>query len=226
MTFAIAGRCEMTGNLGVAITTSSICVGSRCPWVQSGVGAVSTQNVTLPSIGLEVLGRIESGCSAAEALGEVMERAPYPEYRQVIGIDNLGRTASFEGDSILGTNAVAADQQCIAAGNLLKSSKLPSAMTAFFAQKRDLSLAERLLQTLEHGLYEMKGEEGTVHSAALLVADMHPWPTVDLRVDWDDRDPVAALRELWVHYEPQAEDYILRAMHPYKAPSYGVPGDE
>ena len=55
MTFSITGRCEDTGMFGVAITTSSICVGSRCPWARAGVGAVATQNVTLPSIGRMVL---------------------------------------------------------------------------------------------------------------------------------------------------------------------------
>ncbi|MGY9013257.1 MAG: DUF1028 domain-containing protein, partial [Rhodobacterales bacterium] len=35
---------------GVAITTSSICVGSRCPHVRAGVGAVATQNITDPHL--------------------------------------------------------------------------------------------------------------------------------------------------------------------------------
>jgi len=51
MTFSIAGRCARTGMLGVAITTSSIAVGARCPWVRAKVCAVSTQNVTDPRLG-------------------------------------------------------------------------------------------------------------------------------------------------------------------------------
>ncbi|MDT1986953.1 MAG: DUF1028 domain-containing protein, partial [Planktomarina sp.] len=39
MTFSIAGRCAKTGMFGVAITTSSISVGSRCPHARAGVGA-------------------------------------------------------------------------------------------------------------------------------------------------------------------------------------------
>ena len=38
MTFSIVGRCERTGQLGVAISSSSIAVGARCPWVRAGVG--------------------------------------------------------------------------------------------------------------------------------------------------------------------------------------------
>ena len=51
MTFSLIGRCEKTNMVGVAISSSSISVASRCPWVRAGVGAASTQNVTDPSLG-------------------------------------------------------------------------------------------------------------------------------------------------------------------------------
>ena len=60
MTFSIAGRCARTGMFGVAISTSSIAVGARCPWVRAGVGAVATQNVTLPALGSQILDHMES----------------------------------------------------------------------------------------------------------------------------------------------------------------------
>ena len=49
MTFSIVGRCSDTGQLGIAISSSSIAVGARCPWLRAGVGAVASQNVTLPA---------------------------------------------------------------------------------------------------------------------------------------------------------------------------------
>ena len=49
MTFSILGRCEDTNMFGVAISSSSISVASRCPWVRSNIGAASTQNITDPS---------------------------------------------------------------------------------------------------------------------------------------------------------------------------------
>ena len=52
MTFSITGFCKKTGMVGVAITTSSICVASRCPWVRAGVGAASTQNITDPTVSM------------------------------------------------------------------------------------------------------------------------------------------------------------------------------
>jgi uncharacterized Ntn-hydrolase superfamily protein len=80
------------------------------------------------------------------------------------------------------------------------------------------------MSALEGGLAE-GGERGPVHSGALLVADEQPWPLVDLRVDWDEHNPVASLRRLWTDYQPQMADYVTRALDPSSAPAYGVPGD-
>ena len=64
-----------------------------------------------------------------------------------------------------------------------------------------------------------------MHSAALLVHHAQPFSLVDLRCDWDDEDPVARLRRLWIDYEPQMQPYLDRALDPSAAPSYGVAGD-
>ena len=76
MTFSITGVCDDSGMAGIAITTSSICVGSRCPWVRAGAGAVSTQNITDPTIGNEVLDLLANGNSASDALDNVMDQRP------------------------------------------------------------------------------------------------------------------------------------------------------
>jgi uncharacterized Ntn-hydrolase superfamily protein len=224
MTFSIVGQCSRTGMVGVAITTSSICVGSRCPWVRAGVGAVATQNVTLPSLGPLVLDRLQAGDSPRDAVESVMAGRAHTAYRQLAVVDRQGRTAQFSGAKILGTNAVAQDDGCVAAGNLLQNDGVPQAMAEAFRQGAERHLADRLLTALESGL-AAGGEMGPVRSAALLVADEQPWPLVDLRVDWDD-DPVPRLRMLWTAYEPQMQDYVTRALAPDQAPSYGVPGDE
>ncbi|MGF0796753.1 DUF1028 domain-containing protein, partial [Klebsiella pneumoniae] len=54
----------------------------------------------------------------------------------------------------------------------------------------------------------------------------YPWPVVDLRIDWAEKDPLAALEQLWLAWEPQMDAYITRALDPRDAPAYGVPGDE
>ena len=224
MTFSLIGRCAETGMLGVAITTSSICVASRCPWARAGAGAVSTQNVTDPTIGPRVLDLLAGGKSAAEALQAVLAASQYAEYRQVTVIDREGRTAHHSGAKTLGTNAAAEGKDCLAAGNLLSNTDVPKAMVASFTRHADLHLAERLLRGLEGGIVA-GGEKGPVKSAGLLVVDKHIWPLADLRVDWSEDDPVAGLRDLWERYQPQMKDYVTRALDPRSAPAYGVPGD-
>ena len=224
MTFSLIGRCAETGMFGVAITTSSICVASRCPWARAGAGAVSTQNVTDPRIGPQALDLMAAGRSAPEALREVIAANKYPEFRQVTVIDREGRTAHHSGTKVLGTAAVVEGRDCVAAGNLLKSRDVPAAMARKFETGSGLHLAERMLGGMEAG-FAAGGEMGPVKSAGLLVVDKQMWPLVDLRVDWSDEGPVAALRELWRLYEPQMKDYVTRALDPNSAPAYGVPGD-
>lgn len=225
MTFSIAGRCADTGMVGVAITTSSIAVGSRCPWVRAGVGAVATQNVTLPSIGRMVLDGMEGGAAPEAAVSAVIGGLEHTEYRQVTAVNAAGETAIFSGSNSLGIHADHQGEGCVAAGNLLASADLPRIMTERFAATPG-HLAERLLTALEAGLNDAGGEAGEVRSAALLVAHEQEWPLVDLRVDWDEDCPIAKLRRLWTDYEPQMQDYVTRALNPGAAPSYGVPGDE
>lgn len=224
MTFSLVARCARTGMFGVAITTSSISVGSRCPHVRAGVGAVSTQNITDPHLATLVLDLMQEEKTAREAIAEVVDGRENIAYRQLSAVDNRGDTAHFTGENILGTHAVNEGSQCVAAGNLLSSTAVVQGIVEGFEAREDAHLAERLLQGLEGGL-RAGGEVGPVHSAALLVADKMPFPLVDLRIDWDEENPVSRLRDLWQAYEPQMQDYLHRAINPQVAPSYGVAGD-
>ncbi len=224
MTFSITGHCARTDMVGVAITTSSICVGSRCPHARAGVGAVATQNVTDPSLATLVFERLEAGDTSQQAVDAVMDGRDNADYRQLAVVDLHGGLGHFTGTNILGVNAVSEGGHCVAAGNLLSSIDVPRAMTDAFDAAPDAHLAERLLLGLEAGV-AAGGEEGPVHSAALIVHHRQPYALVDLRCDWDDDDPVGVLRRLWTAYEPEMEPYLVRALNPAAAPSYGVAGD-
>ena len=224
MTFSLVARCSQTGMLGVAIASSSICVASRCPWVRSGVGASTTQNVTDPSLGNLMLDCLAQGLDAQQSIDKVVKDRKFINYRQLALVDSKGNSASYTGSETLGTNAVSQGGSCIAVGNLLSSAEVVQAMSDSFSNNANLHLAERLLVALQAGL-NAGGEEGPVHSAGLKVAHQHPWPLVDLRVDWADDDPLPNLVNLWRAYEPQMMDYNSRAIDPSQAPSYGVLGD-
>ena len=224
MTFSIVGRCADTGQLGIAISSSSICVGARCPWVRAGVGAVSTQNVTLPALGPQILDMLEHTLLEPQAaLQQALHAYGWSEYRQVTVVDAKGRVAHFSGQQALGTYAAVAGEQCVAAGNMLASPQVVERMVQQF-EATSGALADRLLAAMHAGI-AAGGEEGPVHSAALKVAGEQVWPIVDLRVDWAESQPIEALDQLWRAYQPQMQAYLTRALNPTAAPSYGVPGN-
>jgi uncharacterized Ntn-hydrolase superfamily protein len=224
MTISIAGRCERTGAFGVAISSSSPAVGSRCPNVRANVGAVSSQNVTDPSLGPALLDALQLGLSAHDALAKISSVATHPEFRQLTVVDNTGESAVYSGAKSLGINAEVTAKNVAAAGNMLANENVIQAMVDSFNTTVENELADRLILALEAGV-EAGGEAGPVHSAAILVATDVAWATTNLRVDWDE-DPIAKLRELYKVWAPQAQDYVTRALNPNSAPSYGVPGDE
>ncbi|SDV51555.1 DUF1028 domain-containing protein [Chitinasiproducens palmae] len=225
MTFSIIGRCPETGQLGIAISSSSICVGARCPWVRAGVGVVATQNVTLPALGPQILDLLDGAqLVPQQALDRALDANGWSQYRQVTVLDSQGRGASFSGTETLGTHGAVHGEQCVAAGNMLAGTAVVETMARAFENAPGL-LAERLLAAMRAGL-AAGGEAGPVHSAALQVVGDLVWPIVDLRVDWADDDPLGELERLWQAYRPQMQDYLTRALDPTAAPSYGVPGDE
>ncbi len=225
MTFSIVGRCTRTGQLGIAISSSSIAVGARCPWVRSGVGAVASQNVTLPALGPRILDRLEQpDMEPAAAMEQALATDDWRQYRQVTVVDAQGRTAFFSGQEALGLHTAVAGRQCVAAGNMLAGLEVIQAMTDAFEDAPGL-LADRLLKAMQAAM-AAGGEAGPVHSAALKVYGELSWPLVDLRVDWANDDPIGQLDRLWQDYRPQMQAYVDRALNPTFAPSYGVHGDE
>jgi uncharacterized Ntn-hydrolase superfamily protein len=223
LTFSVVGRCARTGAFGVAITSSSPAVASRCAFVRAGVGAAATQNVTDPRLGRQLLSAMASGRTAATAIADVSAAAPFAEYRQLSAVDSSG-AASFSGTKSLGINGDVVGDGCVSAGNMLATLEVLTACTEAFAADPSLELEERLVLALEAGL-GCGGEVGPVHSAGLLVARDVEWPVTDLRVDWSDA-PIADLRALWALWSPQRDDYVARALDPASAPGYGVPGDD
>jgi uncharacterized Ntn-hydrolase superfamily protein len=217
MTYSIAARCEKSGAFGIAVTSSSIAVASRCAWV-GPLGLVSTQNVTDPALGPAGLGLLRQGLGAGAVLDLLLAGTPEPAWRQVGVIDRYGQVAKHSGDQALPLAAVADGKGCLALGNLLANPDVPTRMIAAFESARGEDLAERLMRGLEAGL-EAGGETGDEHAAGLHVASTFDWPVVDLRVDWHE-EPIVELRRIWGLYAPQRAAYESRARAPSVAPSF------
>ena len=216
MTFSVVGMCRQTGMFGAAVTTSSIGVGSRCPFARAGVGAVLTQHRTDPRLGPRGLELLAAGHSASQVMAALVQDNPTIGWRQLAIIDKQGETAYYHGDRISSIHAAAQGNAVCAIGNILRSEDVPQAMVEAFGQEPEAHLAERLLRALEAGL-EAGGELKQVKSAALLVVHEQPFPLVDLRVELDPQ-PLAELRFLWELYRPQLELYVRRAIDPDSVP--------
>jgi len=224
MTISIVGFCPKSGQLGIAISSSSIAVGARCPWLLAGVGAVSSQNITLPSLGNSVLEQLAKGLSPNDALKAALATDKFSTYRQVTVMNATGESACFSGAETLGIHNMVEGKSCVVAGNMLANQSVINAMVSDFEGSSG-TLPERLINALAAGV-TAGGEAGPVHSAAVKIVDKCSWPVVDLRLDWTEGNPIDELLTLWKDYEPQMQDYVTRALDPREAPSYGVPGNE
>lgn len=216
MTFSLLGRCARTGQFGAAVTTSSIAVGTRVPFLAAGLGGVLTQHRTDPRLGPRGLDLLRSGCTAAETIAALVASTPHHRWRQIAVMDAAGRTAHFDGEAVKPARGVAHGTDVVAIGNILANDRVPAAMAEAFLAAPGEELAERLLRALEAG-EAAGGEHGDVTSASLLVVHRECFPHVDLRVDKDAR-PLPALRRLWAEYAPLAEGFLRRALEPDDAP--------
>ena len=149
MTFSLVGMCGRTGMFGAAVTTSSIGVGSRCPYARAGIGAVLTQHRTDPRLGPRGLDLLEAGRSAQETVDALVDGNPAIGWRQLAVVDRGGGTAFFHGDRIVSIHNAAQGASVCAIGNIVRNDGVPRAMVDAFEAAPGEHLAERLVRGLE-----------------------------------------------------------------------------
>lgn len=206
MTFSITGRCEKTGQLGIAISTKVIAVGARCTYAKAGVGAIASQASSNPYLGINGLRYLEEGLTAQEVLDKVLGEDPGPQFRQLSIVDHHGNVAAHTGSDCVEWHGHKTGDNYSAAGNMLVGEETVNAMAHTFEESYDLNLAERLLKSLEAGQVAGGDKRGR-QSAALLVVDVEDYPYLDLRVD-EHSDPVKELRRIF----NQAEKELIPRM--------------
>jgi len=198
-TFSVVGYDPATGDLGVAVASKFLAVGSVVPFARAGVGAIATQafaNTTYGPRGLELLRR---GLSPEEVIQRLIRDDPQHEQRQVGIVDAKGRAATYTGKSCIRWAGGIAGKHFAVQGNILTGEAVVKAMADTF-QRTQGELAKRLLTALEAG-EKAGGDARGKQSAAILVVrkgggyagfdDRY----IDLRVD-DHPDPIPELRRL------------------------------
>lgn len=194
-TFSISARCGDTGMLGVAVSTAVPGVGGICPFVEPGVGAISTQSWVNPYLGIDGLKLLREGKSAADALSALMDNDPGRDVRQIGIVDAAGRSAAWSGQGCTPWFGHRTGPNYAVQGNMLVGEATIAAMADAFVASAALSLPERLVITLEAG-QRAGGDKRGRQSAALLVYKTESYPYLSLRVD-EHPYPVAELRRVF-----------------------------
>jgi uncharacterized Ntn-hydrolase superfamily protein len=198
-TFSIVACDSVNGDLGVAVQSKFLAVGSVVPWARAGVGAVATQSFANTAYGPEGLRLMAAGWTAQEALKHLLDMDPEANQRQVSLVDASGRAASFTGTSCFNWAGHLIGEGYACAGNILVGQDTVQAMASTFETTQG-PLALRLVTALAAGQAAGGDSRGQQSAAVLVVRTGGGYGGrndrfIDLRVD-DHSEPIAELRRL------------------------------
>lgn len=217
-TFSIVARCPHTNMFGVAVSSKFLGVGAVCSHARAGVGAVATQALINPYLGIQALDLLAQGQTAEEAMQQALAGDEGRDMRQLIVIGQNGQSAGFTGSGPLMWRGHLTDSNYAVAGNILAGEQVVQSMAETFENNPDDELPERLLKVLEAG-QAAGGDRRGKQSACLYVVAKEDYGYVDLRVD-EHADPIAELRR--VYQVAQRELFPFRHMFSTKSNPAGA----
>jgi uncharacterized Ntn-hydrolase superfamily protein len=196
VTFSIVARDPTTGDLGVAVESKFLGVGSVVPWAQAGIGAVATQAAANVGYGPEGLRAMAEGATAGQALDRILAGDDLRDHRQVGLVDAAGRAASHTGRHCFDWAGGRTGDGFAAQGNILAGAGVVDALAERFVAG-GLPFPELLVTCLAEA-DAAGGDRRGRQSAAILVVRAgggygggnDRW--IDLRVE-DHADPIAEL---------------------------------
>lgn len=203
MTWSIVARDPATGAFAVAVTTCNLAVGASCPFLRSGVGAVSTQSMSNRYLGPAVLDAMARGLPAQLALDSALAGDEGRGLRQIHAVDAEGRVAAFTGANCVEWCGSVTGEGFSVAGNMLSGEAVVTTTAEVFARRVDLPLPERLMEALHAG-QAAGGDKRGKQSAALMLTTTEDFPDISLRVD-DHAEPLVELSRLLDLWRVQAE---------------------
>ena len=227
---SIVARDPLTGEIGIAVQSKFLAVGSAVPWAKANVGGIATQamaNLEFGTVGLELL---EKGYSAQKVLDSLKARDTHIEDRQFGIVDSKGGSVTFTGKNCFDYAGGIAQENLACQGNILVGVETIEAMVNTYRLATG-TLANRLVEALDAG-QNAGGDRRGRQSAALLIVKQggsyggYNDRYMDLRVD-DDPQPIKKLMKLvrlheiyfnktkeedMVIVEPKIADQIQKAL--------------
>jgi uncharacterized Ntn-hydrolase superfamily protein len=199
-TFSIVAYDPETQELGVAVQSKFIAVGSVVPWAKAGVGAIATQsyaNTTYGPKGLELLAKGET----PEAVLKKLTAEDKGAAERQVGIVNAkGEAATFTGHECNDWAGGIKGENYCCQGNILAGEDVVKNMAKSFQESKG-DLGKRLIAALQAG-QDAGGDSRGMQSAALLIV-REGWGYGgyndryrDLRVD-DHTEPIKELKRVY-----------------------------
>jgi len=203
-TFSIVARDPKTKDLGVAVESKFVAVGSVVPWAQSGVGAVATQSYANPAYAPKALALMRRGIAPKDVVKRLVEKDKDAAQRQVGLVDTRGRAAAFTGKECFDWAGHVVGKGYAIQGNILAGEDVIKSMARAY-ESTDGDLPVRLLAALSAG-QRAGGDRRGQQSASLLIVREDGgyggfndrW--VDVRVD-DHPAPIEELIRIFNIYD-------------------------
>lgn len=199
-TFSIVAYNPETQELGIAVQSKFIAVGSVVPWAKAGVGAVATQSYANTTFGPRGLEMLEKGDAPEEALKKLLEADKGREVRQVGIVSAKGKAATFTGAKCNAWAGGVAEENFCCQGNILAGEEVVKEMARAYKETQG-DFGDRLIAALQAG-QEAGGDVRGMQSAALLIV-REGWGYGgfndryrDLRVD-DHAEPIKELKRVY-----------------------------
>ena len=186
---------DESGALGVAIASRFFAVGSLCPGIVTGKGALSTQALMNPLYRRAGLAALAEGVAPEDIVHRLTGGDEGRDLRQFHVLDASGRNAAHTGRACIDWCGSVSGRGYSIAGNMLAGPQVLAETAAAYQQAAALPFADRLLAALEAG-DAAGGDKRGKQAAALLIHTTEVYPFLDLRVD-DHAEPFAELRRLY-----------------------------
>lgn len=215
-TFSIAAANPETGEVGVAVQSKFLAVGSVVPWAKANVGAVATQSWANTAFGPQGLELLEKGLSPEEAIDQLLADDSGRSLRQVAVINADGEASAFTGQECYDWAGHKIGKHHSCQGNILVSEETVNAMSSAFEESEG-PLAERMLSALSAAQRAGGDSRGKQSAAVYVVQEGAGYGgyndvKVDLRVD-DHPEPIEELQRLYelhkLYAAPSEEKLVI-----------------
>lgn len=194
MTFSIVARCPQTGHFGIAAVTALPAVGKLVTHAHPRAGAVATQALLNPYLGIDGVRMLREGADAHAVRDALVAADPCIESRQFGIVDAAGRAVTHTGARNLDWAGAVTGEGYAVQGNRLAGAHVVAAIADAFAREPGNPLPRRLIEALEAGAAAGGDRDGERSATIYIVAD-EEYPLWDIRVD-EHRAPIAELRRL------------------------------